>query len=210
MTTRFNSSLKIKAIAAVICSFAVISSASAQSSLMADPSVEDLVSALGVDMSTSKAFRPTALPNSQTNQCPGAAGYREVRQADGTVTRNLQVVPYSGAGAPNVDLAVFFDSGSDRLTVADRKLLDNLGRALNDPRLLKLTFAIAGHTDATGDNRVNLSLSCARAISARNYLLQKGIDGARITAYGFGSARPLDASRRDAAVNRRVEVRRAF
>ena len=56
----------------------------------------------------------------------------------------------------------------------------------------------------------HLELSCARAIAVRRYLVGKGVAEARLTAYGFGSVRPLAGEDSAvAAANRRVEVRKA-
>ena len=64
-------------------------------------------------------------------------------------------------------------------------------------------------TDSTGDARLNLELSYARALSVRSYLAGKGVAVARLSAYGFGSSRPLAATAASAGVNRRVEIRKA-
>lgn len=70
------------------------------------------------------------------------------------------------------------------------------------------TIAIEGHTDSTGDDAYNLSLSQRRADSVKAYLVSQGIDTMRITARGLGEGVPV-ASNNDAAgrqQNRRVEV----
>ena len=77
------------------------------------------------------------------------------------------------------------------------------------PDLRNASFTVAGHTDSVGDATVNLKLSCARSMAVREYLLQQGVAADRLSAYGFGSARPVVPGAADAAVNRRVEVRRA-
>ena len=126
----------------------------------------------------------------------------------GPARRNLEVVPYAGDSTPGVNLSVQFATGSDRLASGDRALLDNVAAALNSPKLASDGFAVAGHTDASGDARLNLELSCVRALAVRRYLVDKGVAEARLTAYGFGSARPLEGDAA-AATHRRVEVRKA-
>ena len=128
----------------------------------------------------------------------------------GTVsTRTLEVVPYAGDTTPGVNLDVRFATASDKLTAADQQLLDTLAKALKSPELAKDRFAVAGHTDATGDDRLNQELSCARALAVRRYLGGKGIPASRLSAYGFGSTRPLEAGQQESAANRRVEIRKA-
>lgn len=191
---------------------------------VSEASVESLVAALsgagragsGADGPATRSFRRTQLPDSASNLCGESAkpGPRATATAtapgaaDGPARRNLEVVPYAGDTTPGVNLSVQFAAGSDRLAAADRTLLDNVAAALKSPALASESFAVAGHTDATGDARINLELSCARALAVRRYLLDKGVAEARLTAYGFGSVRPLEG---DAAApaNRRVEVRKA-
>jgi outer membrane protein OmpA-like peptidoglycan-associated protein len=108
-----------------------------------------------------------------------------------------------------VHLDVRFAFGSDRIAPGDVTLLDNLAAALRDVRLLPERFAIAGHTDAVGPAAVNLELSCARALAVVRHLQTQGVEAARLTAYGFGSARLLPGAPPTAAVHRRVEIRRA-
>ncbi|MFO1287533.1 MAG: OmpA family protein [Rubrivivax sp.] len=118
-------------------------------------------------------------------------------------------MPYAGDTTPGVNLSVQFATGSDKLGADDRALLDNVAAALKTAALASESFAIAGHTDATGDARINLELSCARALAVRRHLVERGVAETRLSAYGFGSARPLDGGDAAAAGNRRVEVRKA-
>ncbi len=67
---------------------------------------------------------------------------------------------------------------------------------------------IIGHTDSTGNDGINDPLSLARAESARNYLTQRGVNGARIQVQGMGSRQPVASNDTPAgrAHNRRVEI----
>jgi|CXWL01.1.fsa_nt_gi outer membrane protein OmpA-like peptidoglycan-associated protein len=177
------------------------------------PSVEALVRALSGGP-VARSFRRTQLPDAGNNLClgqaagtPAAAG-RTAGPAT-PAARNLEVVPYAGDSTPGVNLSVQFATGSDRLTPADRALLDQLAAALRAPALAAGRFALAGHTDTTGDAGINLELSCARALAARAYLAGKGVAADRLWAYGFGSTRLLDADEPAGAANRRVEIRKA-
>lgn len=192
---------------------------------LSEASVESLVAALsgggraggGGDGPATRSFRRTQLPDAGSNRCaesakpakpaPRAAAAAP-RPADGPARRNLEVVPYAGDTTPGVNLSVQFATGSDRLAAGDLGLLDNVAAALKSPTLASESFAVAGHTDATGDARINLELSCARALAVRRHLVDKGVAEERLTAYGFGSVRPLEGDAA-AAANRRVEVRRA-
>jgi len=85
-------------------------------------------------------------------------------------------------------------------------LLDKLVAAASD---CAVNIAIEGHTDSRGSVELNNALSQARADSVRGYLIDNGVAAERISARGFGSARPIadnnTISGRQA--NRRIEFR---
>jgi outer membrane protein OmpA-like peptidoglycan-associated protein len=67
---------------------------------------------------------------------------------------------------------------------------------------------IEGHTDSTGSEAYNLSLSERRAEAVRRFLLQQGVAPERIIARGYGESLPLAPNTTAAGrqQNRRVEV----
>lgn len=107
----------------------------------------------------------------------------------------------------SIDLYVNFDFNSANLTSDARITLDRLGAALSDPKLAGYSFVIAGHTDAVGGEEFNQKLSERRAAAVRDYLIADfKIDGARLSARGYGKSRMLDPSRPEDGVNRRVQI----
>ncbi|WP_308365389.1 MULTISPECIES: OmpA family protein [unclassified Microbulbifer] len=72
-----------------------------------------------------------------------------------------------------------------------------------------VTIAIEGHTSGEGDEATNQQLSEERAEAVRQMLVDKGIDGNRITATGMGSAKPIadDSTEGGKEKNRRISVR---
>lgn len=104
------------------------------------------------------------------------------------------------------DLEVTFDLNSDSLTEPARRNLSEFAKALNDPRLEALKFAIDGHTDARGPEAYNLTLSERRAQSVTSFLVQQGIGRDRLAPKGYGKAQPKTDDPFDGA-NRRVETR---
>jgi OOP family OmpA-OmpF porin len=70
-------------------------------------------------------------------------------------------------------------------------------------------ISIEGHTDSTGPDAYNQGLSERRAASVRQYLIDKGLDGSRLTATGFGESQPVGSNetREGRALNRRVDLR---
>lgn len=101
--------------------------------------------------------------------------------------------------------SVLFRSGSaDLLPVAKRRL-DEVAAALNKAQS---PLVIEGHTDSQGAEEVNEELSNLRAESVRDYLVEKGVDSARIRTTGLGESRPVASNKNPEgrANNRRVEI----
>jgi hypothetical protein len=75
---------------------------------------------------------------------------------------------------------------------------------------------IFAHTDDVGKDEYNQGLSDRRAAAAKEYLISKGINAARLTAQGFGETQPTVPNLMDGkpdknnrALNRRVEFKLA-
>jgi OmpA-OmpF porin, OOP family len=113
---------------------------------------------------------------------------------------------------------------SDSLFAFGKSSLDNIsdeGRAQLDAFAATLLGSryemvhVIGHSDRIGNAKANVDLSTRRAASVRDYLVQKGVPGNRITAVGRGSVEPVvECEERDRqaliaclAPNRRVEIR---
>jgi outer membrane protein OmpA-like peptidoglycan-associated protein len=89
------------------------------------------------------------------------------------------------------------------------KFYSNLDLAvtmLNKNPLMKIQ--IQGHTDNIGSLEYNMGLSEKRARVVKRYLIDKGIDGARISTigYGFTQNRASNNSASGRAQNRRAEI----
>ena len=66
---------------------------------------------------------------------------------------------------------------------------------------------VEGHCDERGSIEYNLALGQRRAASVKDYLVQMGVDGARITTISYGEERPAVEGHNEAAwsKNRRAE-----
>lgn len=127
-----------------------------------------------------------------------------------TIRNNLQV-PAAGS-QQQVDQAIAnrtieFETGSAMLTVQGRQVLDAVVPVLAGMGDRKLS--LVGHTDNSGDRRLNLTLSQARADAVKGYLVGKGIDPNRISAAGVGPDQPVASndSADGRAKNRRIDFR---
>jgi outer membrane protein OmpA-like peptidoglycan-associated protein len=72
---------------------------------------------------------------------------------------------------------------------------------------LNIVLEIQGHTDNVGAAKANEALSANRAYTVKAYLEEKGVEGKRITAKGFGPNKPIadNTSEDGKAKNRRTE-----
>jgi len=68
---------------------------------------------------------------------------------------------------------------------------------------------VLGHTDATGSEAANQTLSVNRAQAVADYLATRGIVSARLAVRGYGESAPLatNDSEEGRALNRRVEIK---
>jgi peptidoglycan-associated lipoprotein len=70
-----------------------------------------------------------------------------------------------------------------------------------------VTLRISGHADERGSDEYNLALSKRRAVEARRFLMQQGVDSSRVETVGYGEEQPLDTGTTEPAwaMNRRAE-----
>jgi len=101
---------------------------------------------------------------------------------------------------------IYFSSGKDELLQASMSQLQELTRILKGNNFVRLS--ILGHTDDIGNATSNMLLSQKRADTIRYYLIQEGIDPARMTSLGKGENTPLatNSTVDGRQMNRRVEI----
>ena len=101
---------------------------------------------------------------------------------------------------------VTFATDSSDLSPAFFDVLNSVGKVLGE--FDKTIVEVAGHTDSTGSDAYNQSLSERRAQSVSSYLTSQGVIPQRLIIIGMGESRPVSdnttASGRQA--NRRVEI----
>lgn len=100
---------------------------------------------------------------------------------------------------------VQFQTGSATLLKSSYPVLDEVVSVMN--QYPEYSLNINGHTDATGDDKMNMSLSERRAKTCYDYLVSKGIAAGRMAHAGYGETKPVADNKTAAgrAQNRRVE-----
>ena len=117
----------------------------------------------------------------------------QVQQADGQI---YLIMPGN----------ITFDSSEAAIKPGFEPVLNSIAKVIKEYN--KTLVQVNGHTDSTGSDATNNSLSLMRANSIANYLKIQGVDASRILTNGYGSKQPI-ASNATAAgreQNRRVEI----
>lgn len=106
----------------------------------------------------------------------------------------------------NMPSNVTFDSDQSAIKPQFYQTLNSVALVLQ--KFNRSLVDVAGHTDSTGSDSHNLTLSQQRAESVTSYLVSQGNDPRRFYTQGFGESRPIadNGSNAGRAANRRVEI----
>lgn len=130
-----------------------------------------------------------------------------VSAATRAAKKDINILDDCIAERPKMDFKVEFELNSHALTAAARRVLDDLGRALEHPTLENADFIVAGHTDSRGSRPYNQGLSKLRAESVRAYLQENyRVRGKQLVVVGYAFDRLLNLADPYADENRRVEI----
>lgn len=134
------------------------------------------------------------------DNCPNEAGPAD-NQGCPRVYQNVEVTDTH----IRITQTIHFEFNQATIRSVSFPVLNVVAQVLRDfPRI---RIEIQGHTDDRGNDDYNMRLSDQRAHAVRDYLIAQGIDGARLSAQGYGETRPLgpNTNGRNRALNRRVE-----
>ena len=120
------------------------------------------------------------------------------------IERDLFLSPIE-VGEPMQMHNVLFERSLAKLKSGSFSELDKLVQMLNENATMRIE--IGGHTDNQGSADLNVKLSEQRAGTVREYLIEKGIDEARIEEKGYGGSKPAYPNTQEywRQKNRRVE-----
>jgi outer membrane protein OmpA-like peptidoglycan-associated protein len=102
---------------------------------------------------------------------------------------------------------VTFAVNSANLDPAFRGTLDKVASTLTEYE--KTYIDVLGHTDSTGADAYNQTLSEQRAATVASYLAGRGVQQARLATKGYGESQPRasNTTEEGRSQNRRVEIR---
>ena len=107
----------------------------------------------------------------------------------------------------NMPSNVTFGVDSSAISPTFQTTLSNVADTLS--RYEKSYVDVLGHTDSTGSDAYNQSLSERRAESVATFLANSGVQRARLATRGYGESQPIasNSTEEGRAANRRVEIK---
>lgn len=141
----------------------------------------------------------------------GVAGNLIGKKMDQQARELNQAVPTAEVSRVGEGINMTFDA-SLAFNINSAEISDSYKKDLNAAASVFKNYEdtnilIEGHTDDTGSDAYNMTLSEKRAKAVRDYLISQGVDGSRLTAKWYGETQPKypnDEANR--AKNRRVEL----
>ncbi|NVO86120.1 OmpA family protein [Hymenobacter terrestris] len=128
------------------------------------------------------------------------------RQKYSEVTQDLYLVPFAVGQTIKLN-NIFFTQSKYYLRENSYPELLRLVAILKE--YPQIEIRLEGHTDNQGEPQLNVKLSLDRVNEVKKYLVQKGINGSRISTEGFGGGKPVASNDQEETrkLNRRVEFR---
>ncbi|MCS6904315.1 MAG: OmpA family protein [Bacteroidia bacterium] len=123
------------------------------------------------------------------------------------VNKNLELVPIEEGQVIRLN-NLFFDSGLATLKPESYPEIKRIADLLN--KYPKMKIEIAGHTDNTGPENLNIKISQQRANAVKQVLITRyAIAKERVLAQGYGESKPIDTNNTEEGKkrNRRVEFK---
>ncbi|HVF95226.1 MAG TPA: OmpA family protein [Sphingomonas sp.] len=140
----------------------------------------------------------------------GIGAYMDKQERDlraRTAGTDVQVIREGDNLVLNIPSGITFAYDSAEVQPQFQRTLDQVASTLSDYN--QTYIDVYGHTDATGSDAYNQTLSERRATAVADYLSGRGVQTARIGTRGYGKTQPIASNDTDAgrAANRRVEVK---
>jgi peptidoglycan-associated lipoprotein len=146
-------------------------------------------------VATEAEVAPAAAPSKAEEQKPAEQGMRESGMA--AEQESLETQPRPAAemypvleGRTNAPLLpIYFDFDKSNIRQDQRVRIENDAEFLAGNKTIRVR--IEGNCDERGTNEYNMALGQRRALSAKKYLTNLGIDEHRLETISYGEEKPL-------------------
>jgi outer membrane protein OmpA-like peptidoglycan-associated protein len=120
--------------------------------------------------------------------------------------KNAKIVRVGEGIKITFESGILFKTGSATLNATSQENIKKLASILN--KYPDTNILVEGHTDSTGTEELNQTLSERRAQSVSNLCVSTGVKSARFNVMGYGEGQPIADNESDEGrqQNRRVEV----
>ncbi|WP_179351104.1 OmpA family protein [Winogradskyella vidalii] len=101
---------------------------------------------------------------------------------------------------------VYFDTEKYNINSKSQETLNRLANVFNE--YPDTNILVVGHTDSSGNDAYNMTLSKNRAEAVTNYLMGKGLSNGRFTTHWYGEEQPMydNTTAEGRSKNRRVNI----
>ncbi|MEP5256186.1 OmpA family protein [Winogradskyella rapida] len=101
---------------------------------------------------------------------------------------------------------VYFDTEKYNINAKSQETLNKLAAVFSE--YPETNILVVGHTDSSGNDAYNMTLSKNRAQAVTNYLMGKGLSSGRFTTEWFGEEQPMydNSTAEGRSKNRRVNI----
>jgi outer membrane protein OmpA-like peptidoglycan-associated protein len=131
-----------------------------------------------------------------------------IREEAPPVAKSIQPEISSSVSFRNLSAIIYFESGSSRLSSVDQIRLNQFLEEVK--KIINPVVVVDGHTDNTGSERINNSLSLSRSNAVKTVLTEGGLNAEAISINAWGETMPIasnDDEKEGRELNRRVVVR---
>jgi len=140
----------------------------------------------------------------------GIGAYMDKQERDlraRTADTDVQVIRQGDELVLNMPSGITFGTDRSDIQPQFRPTLDQVADVL--AQYNQTLVDVYGHTDSTGSDAYNQSLSQRRATAVADYLASHGVQSARLGTRGFGESQPVASNETEdgRAANRRVEIK---
>jgi len=167
---------KLTAIASVAISFLMLAGGCSQKVIKTAPEV-----------STAPATKSEAQPAEPMQQIPPPGSEESLSTPSVSKTTSFTILEGRTTGPM---LPVYFDFDQSNIRTDQKSRIEKNAQYLKDNTEAKIE--IQGNCDERGTSEYNMALGERRAVSAKKYLVNLGVQGSRINTISFGEEKPLN------------------